>query len=174
MSRIGREPITVPQGVTIEVNNDVVTVKGPKGTLSQQFDNSCIAINVENGNTAFASADGILYARDGEGNATILVLCPAKNVETTVTIPATVTEILDGAFKGNSTVDVILHDGTRYDAAIIGAEEDNDVAVLKIEANDLNPAVFGDSDSLLVGDKVYMAGRAVLYAQCELMLGDLL
>lgn len=49
MSRIGREPITVPQGVTIEVNNDVVTVKGPKGTLSQQFDNSCIAINVENG-----------------------------------------------------------------------------------------------------------------------------
>ena len=36
MSRIGRMPITVPAGVTINVENNLVTVKGPKGTLSQQ------------------------------------------------------------------------------------------------------------------------------------------
>ena len=38
MSRIGRMPITVPAGVTVTVaDGNVVTVKGPKGTLTQQF-----------------------------------------------------------------------------------------------------------------------------------------
>lgn len=34
MSRIGRAPIAIPQGVSIEVNDGVVNVKGPKGSLS--------------------------------------------------------------------------------------------------------------------------------------------
>jgi len=34
MSRIGRKPITVPSGVDIEIGRGSVTVKGPKGTLS--------------------------------------------------------------------------------------------------------------------------------------------
>ena len=37
MSRIGKLPITIPAGVTVEVNANVVTVKGPKGTLTQDF-----------------------------------------------------------------------------------------------------------------------------------------
>ena len=38
MSRIGRAPIAVPAGVEIKLeDNNVVTVKGPKGTLTQQF-----------------------------------------------------------------------------------------------------------------------------------------
>lgn len=35
MSRIGNRIITIPEGVTVEQNNNVVTVKGPKGTLEQ-------------------------------------------------------------------------------------------------------------------------------------------
>ncbi|MFY9120057.1 MAG: 50S ribosomal protein L6 [Syntrophomonadaceae bacterium] len=35
MSRIGKKPITLPKGVEITVNDNMVTVKGPKGTLSQ-------------------------------------------------------------------------------------------------------------------------------------------
>ena len=39
MSRIGKLPIQVPAGVTVTVNeNNLVTVKGPKATLSQQVD----------------------------------------------------------------------------------------------------------------------------------------
>jgi large subunit ribosomal protein L6 len=39
MSRIGKQPVVIPQGVTITVGNDnVVTVKGPKGELKQQID----------------------------------------------------------------------------------------------------------------------------------------
>ena len=37
MSRIGKHPITVPNGVTITVENNVVTVKGPKGQLSEKI-----------------------------------------------------------------------------------------------------------------------------------------
>jgi large subunit ribosomal protein L6 len=35
MSRIGKQPIAIPAGVTITVDNDAITVKGPKGELSQ-------------------------------------------------------------------------------------------------------------------------------------------
>ena len=49
MSRIGRAPIAIPAGVEIKVEeNNVVTVKGPKGTLTQQF-NPNMAIAMENG-----------------------------------------------------------------------------------------------------------------------------
>ena len=37
MSRIGRKPINIPAGVEVKVNGSEVTVKGPKGTLSQSF-----------------------------------------------------------------------------------------------------------------------------------------
>ena len=49
MSRIGRAPITVPAGVEVSIaDNNVVTVKGAKGTLTQQF-NANMAIAMENG-----------------------------------------------------------------------------------------------------------------------------
>lgn len=37
MSRIGRKPIEIPQGVEVTVNGTTVTVKGPKGTLTRTF-----------------------------------------------------------------------------------------------------------------------------------------
>ena len=49
MSRIGRAPIAIPAGVEIKIeDNNVVTVKGPKGTLTQQF-NPNMAIAMEDG-----------------------------------------------------------------------------------------------------------------------------
>lgn len=46
MSRIGKLPISIPAGVTVTLNNGVVTVKGPKGELSQKVDSS-INVKVE-------------------------------------------------------------------------------------------------------------------------------
>lgn len=37
MSRIGRKPINIPAGVEVKVGDGVVTVKGPKGTLTQKY-----------------------------------------------------------------------------------------------------------------------------------------
>ena len=49
MSRIGRAPIKLPQGVEINVTETLITVKGPLGTLTQDYDGSVIEIKVENG-----------------------------------------------------------------------------------------------------------------------------
>ncbi|MBR3863746.1 MAG: 50S ribosomal protein L6 [Clostridia bacterium] len=51
MSRIGREPVAIPAGVTVEVNNELITVKGPLGTLTQPYDSKAVTITVE-GSTA--------------------------------------------------------------------------------------------------------------------------
>lgn len=46
MSRIGRNPITLPANVTVSVNNNLVTVTGPKGTLTREI-NPKIEVKVE-------------------------------------------------------------------------------------------------------------------------------
>jgi large subunit ribosomal protein L6 len=48
MSRIGKKPITIPAGVTVSVKDAVVTVKGPKGTLTQEVDRDIIVEIAEN------------------------------------------------------------------------------------------------------------------------------
>ncbi|MDO8849043.1 MAG: 50S ribosomal protein L6 [Coriobacteriia bacterium] len=48
MSRIGKQPIPVPAGVEVNIDGSSVTVKGPKGTLSQSF-NPDMAITLEEG-----------------------------------------------------------------------------------------------------------------------------
>jgi large subunit ribosomal protein L6 len=46
MSRIGKKPITLPQGVTVAVEGNNITVTGPKGTLDFNFNNE-MTVNVE-------------------------------------------------------------------------------------------------------------------------------
>ena len=53
MSRIGKLPITIPAGVEIKNENNLITVKGPKGTLSQQVDPS-VNVTIENGEMTFS------------------------------------------------------------------------------------------------------------------------
>ena len=48
MSRIGNNPVVIPEGVTVDINEGVVTVKGKLGELTQNFDS--VAIKVEDGN----------------------------------------------------------------------------------------------------------------------------
>ena len=47
MSRIGNNPIAIPEGVTVEVKENVITVKGKLGELTQDF--SGVAIKIEDG-----------------------------------------------------------------------------------------------------------------------------
>lgn len=46
MSRIGNKVITIPAGVEVSINDNLATVKGPKGELKQQFDKE-MTFNVE-------------------------------------------------------------------------------------------------------------------------------
>lgn len=52
MSRIGKSPVTIPSGVEVKVDGNVVTVKGPKGELTQEMD-SCVQMNVEGSEITF-------------------------------------------------------------------------------------------------------------------------
>lgn len=58
-----------------------------------------------------------------------------------------------------SSIKVTLYDGKSYDAQLVGYDESNDVAVLKIDAKDLTPVTIGDSDNLNVGDSVIAIGN---------------
>ncbi len=61
--------------------------------------------------------------------------------------------------KGANSVTVSTYDGKSYDAKIVGYDEDNDLAILKIEATDLTPVVLGSSAKLNVGDDVVAIGN---------------
>ncbi len=85
--------------------------------------------------TSAASGSGIVYTSDG------YILTNYHVIE------------------DSSSITVTTYDGTAYDAELIGYDESNDIAVLKVEATDLSAAVFGDSDSLNVGDQVIAIGN---------------
>lgn len=61
--------------------------------------------------------------------------------------------------NGVSDISVFFSDGTSYDAQVVGGEEDNDIAVLKIDAQNLRPVVLGDSNAIQIGEHVYAVGN---------------
>lgn len=67
--------------------------------------------------------------------------------------------VIEYAHEYNYKVSVMFYDGTAYDASIVGVEESNDLAVLKIDASGLSPVSIGDSDAVKVGDAVYAIGN---------------
>ena len=63
--------------------------------------------------------------------------------------------VIDGAQK----ITVKTSDGTEYDAKLIGTDAKSDIAVLKVDANDLTPATLGDSSKISVGDTAIAIGN---------------
>ena len=61
--------------------------------------------------------------------------------------------------ESSSAITVALYDGTAYDAELVGYDESNDIAVLKVDATGLTPVILGDSDNLNVGDSVVAIGN---------------
>ena len=60
---------------------------------------------------------------------------------------------------GVTDITVFFADGKSYDATLVGGEEENDIAVLKIDQGNLRPVVLGDSDAINVGEDVYAIGN---------------
>ncbi len=56
-------------------------------------------------------------------------------------------------------IKVFFANGDSYDATLVGGEEDNDIAVLRIEVGNLQTVTLGDSDALNVGENVYAIGN---------------
>ena len=87
--------------------------------------------------TAAASGSGFIYTDDGYILTNYHVVEDAK------------------------TITVSMYDGTSYDAALIGYDQANDIAVLKISAQGLPSVIIGDSDNLNIGDEVIAIGNSL-------------
>ena len=61
--------------------------------------------------------------------------------------------------EDSQSVTVSTYDGASYDASIVGFDQSNDIAVLKVDAEGLSPAVLGKSSDLSVGDQVVAIGN---------------
>ena len=68
---------------------------------------------------------------------------------------ATCAHVVNGA----KSVKVTLNDDTSYDATIVGTDTKNDIAIIKIDAKGLTPAIVGDSTTLTVGSEVIAIGN---------------
>lgn len=61
--------------------------------------------------------------------------------------------------EGARQITVTLHDDSTYTATVVGSDQQSDIALLKIDATGLTPAVLGDSDSVQVGEVVIAVGN---------------
>lgn len=67
--------------------------------------------------------------------------------------------VIADAYASSGDINVLTYDGTTYSATVVGTEQSNDLAVLKIEASDCNAVTFGSSSDMSVGDTVYAVGN---------------
>ena len=87
-------------------------------------------------------------AQIGQGSGTGIILSEDGYISTNA-------HVVDGA----TAIKVVLADKTEYEAELIGSDAKTDLAVLKIDATNLTPAQFGDSDTLTVGETVVAIGN---------------
>ena len=72
MSRIGRKPITIPAGVEVKVENGTVTVKGPKGTLTEKI-SPIIDVKVEGSEVVVTRPDDEKESRSLHGTTRTVI-----------------------------------------------------------------------------------------------------
>ena len=72
MSRIGNRVLTIPEGVTVKVENGLVTVTGPKGELSLNL-NANISVSVENAEVKVARNSEIKKTKQIHGTTNALI-----------------------------------------------------------------------------------------------------
>ena len=72
MSRIGNKPITVPEGVEVKLDGQMITVKGPKGTLEREIHNN-ITVKLDNNVITVTRPDDVPFNRSLHGLTRTLI-----------------------------------------------------------------------------------------------------
>jgi len=72
MSRIAKQPVEVLKGVSVEIKNQAISVKGPQGTLSMQL-NSEVSVKQEDDKLAVSAASGSRFANAMAGTTRALI-----------------------------------------------------------------------------------------------------
>lgn len=128
-------------------NNSYTVVVEDGLTPSQIYENnidSVVAINC----TVTTSSMGQTYSSTSSGSGFVM---------TEDGYVVTNHHVIDGA----SDIRVVFADGRTMDARLIGSDSTNDIALLKVEAEDLQPVKLGNSDELKVGEQVVAIGNAL-------------
>ena len=79
MSRVGNRILTIPSGVTLENNQNLITVKGPKGELKKQF-STLISINIEDNKITLVRANEEKHTKQLHGTTNSLLAGMLKGV----------------------------------------------------------------------------------------------
>lgn len=66
MSRVGNAKITIPEGVDVNLNNNIITVKGSKGELTQEID-SCVTVTIKDSEVSFSRESNAPQHRSKHG-----------------------------------------------------------------------------------------------------------
>lgn len=104
---------------------------------------SVVEITIETQSTLYGH-----YTYTQEGNGSGVIISSDGYILTN-------NHVISGANK----ISVALRDGTKYEATLIGTDSKTDVAIIKIDANNLTTAVLGDSDALVVGELAIAIGN---------------
>ncbi len=118
------------------------TTSDEANAVIEKCSRSIVSINVEVVQSSYfgdsvstGSGSGVVLTKDG-----YIVTCY---------------HVIDGA----DTINVSLQDGTTYTAEVIGFDSRTDIAIIKIDADDIPSATIGDSAKYSVGDPIYAIGN---------------
>ncbi len=115
MSRIGRKPIAIPAGVTVQVEGSKVTVKGPKGELSQTF-NPHIAFEQKDGELLVKRPNDSISMKMFHGTTRALIASMVEGVSNGFT---KVMEIKGVGYRGEMRgKDLVLHVGHSHEDVV--------------------------------------------------------
>ncbi|MCD8096118.1 MAG: trypsin-like peptidase domain-containing protein [Ruminococcus sp.] len=157
-----------------------VMLQHGKGWLSNLFSEDNVEFTLPIAETPeldgkYVNEDGT-YTAAGVAKAVLSTVVQVNVYEETAVIPSSqgsgiiISE--DGYIVTNAHVvsdadfgiTVTLYDDTEYSAKIIGSDDSTDIAVIKIDAEDLTPAQFADSDLCELGDEVVTIGSPAGYS----------
>lgn len=141
-NRIDIPVVQAEKGVSLTLSSHAGLPELSLQEVYQMVNPAVVGISTFRGGTEYSWGTGVIFREDG--------------------YIITNTHILQGA----DSAEISLENGDLMTAVLIGEDEESDIAVLKIEAEDLPYAVFGDSDEVLVGDEVAAIGNPLgeLYA----------
>ena len=141
------DPLVIYKTAVIaDANGDEITDNLTQSQVYEMVKNSVVEITTD----FLSSYENFQYVSSGAGSG--VIVSEDGYIVTNNHVIVSDNKVAD-------TIKVRLTDGTEYEAALVGRDEDSDIALLKIDAEDLEPAIFGDSSALAVGDQVMAVGN---------------
>lgn len=136
-----------------------ILIGSKNGNFSLKYVVDRIKINVSDNNAAVdGSNDASSEDIEKFKNSTVVVLSDSGTGTGIILSDNGMIVTNHHVIENSKAINVYLYDGRSYPATLIGSDAYNDIAVIRINATDLSPATFANSDSTYTGQKVYAVG----------------